>query len=324
MYHVRKLFRCPNCSTGSIAGSGRRELAATKACGMCQGTGSVRSGALSRTSGAAVHSEQLEVSLGSISIGSIVNSAFDKTMKPQEHSIIAGQSCELYCIEIKDLLDVCDHSPAMLEGIKKECRLMEDWHSRRTDVAKGAHSKLQYQGDVLLHPRPEDDFGGEKPNSELLHKYRSPQPKLWSKSLGSTSLSKSGQTANKLLHIPVPSVLGEFSSKSIGEKRSTALSLHNMEHIKVKHDAARANALPVDDEHDVASESHQSPRGLQISRGRHLRNGDSLYGVDEDEEEMFEEISEDGFTRDIVSEPKPRKDPRLIESFSPGKFDLCR
>ena len=264
----RKLFRCPNCSTqphrthlhrrNGIAGrrphSPQLPLYAMvqaspvkKVCGICHGTGSVQASALSTKSAAtSLHSE---VSLGVITVGSIVNAALDKTKKPLEHSIVADHGCELYSIEIKHLLDVCKGHESMLQGLKKECSLMEDWHSRREDSANGAHTKLHDQVDHLLHPRPKDDFGGEKPNPEMYKKFQPAPQKTYSKALGSSSISKSGAHIGLSLHTPLPSrpISGETGTtlenssslqKSKARKMAQALGIHNMELVKAKHAAS--------------------------------------------------------------------------------------
>ena len=82
-----------------------------------------------------------------------MNAALDKTGKPLDHSIIADDGCELYRINIKDLLDLCDGNDDMLKDLQSECQLNGERDSRRIDIAQGAHSKLHEQGDLLLHPR---------------------------------------------------------------------------------------------------------------------------------------------------------------------------
>lgn len=311
---------------------------------MCQGTGSIRPGALSKGSAASsVHLEQhVDVALGAITVGSIVNATLDKTGKPLEHSIVADHGCELYCIEMKELVDVCNGSKAMLQGLYTECKLMEDWHSRRKDDAQGAHSKLQEQDELLLHPRPEEEFGGEKPNPTLLHLYRPLPLNPWSKALGSTSFSKSGVRANKLLKTPLPSKHsgGDSPGNRMGEVRAKALGLYNMEHIKTKHAAAtcassssQAPELAPPVKHlaaDAAAGANSAGqeetdadmipsaevfRISQSSRRAHNESGGSLLGVDEDDEGDWEEGDYDEESNTLAN-LKTRTEPRKITHFS--------
>ncbi len=269
----RKLFRCPNCTSGSLSGGSpqRQSGTAKRACALCQDTGTIRSDALKKSTATLAHQDQhVEVSLGVITTGSIVNTALHQIGKPLEHAIVADNGCELYAIATKDLIDVCDGNLSMLQDLRAECRLMDDWHSRRKSMAQGAHSKLHEQGDLLLHPRPQEDFGGEKPNQNLLKIYHALPLKSWSKALGSASWSKSGSKASKLLNTPQPLKThsrDESPEKTMGEKRSAALGLHNMEKTKAKYDASAAVKKPVDEQaHDSAPDGRRGSQVLRISR----------------------------------------------------------
>ena len=253
--------------------------------------------------------QHVEVSLCDVAVGSIVNAALDQTGKPLEHSIIAGHGCEMYSIETKDLLEICNGNQAMLQGLKTACGLMEHMHSHRQDVAREAHTKLHQESDLLVHPRPKEDLGGEKPNEVMLKKYQ-PQPvKTWSKALGSLSMSRCGQKASKLLNTQLPDKQKplESAAKSVGEKRSAALSTHNMDYIKTKH--AAADALT---EQPHAGSEQEMSQMLQ-SRGNHheLRNeGAALWGVDEDGEDA----------RSDADDCYMHTEPRRIEPTLPGEI----
>ena len=278
----RKLFRCPNCASGSLRGGSLRSAPspAHKAyaiCALCQGTGTIRSDALKKSGATLAYNEQqVDVSLGAITAGSVVNAALDQTGSPLEHSILADNSCELYAITIQDLLEVCDGSQAMLKDLKAECLLMEDWHSHRKSAAQGAHSKLQEQGELLLHPRPQEDYGGETPNQSMLEMYHALPTKSWSKAFGSTSWSRSGAKASKLLNTPqrIPMRGADSPEKmSMGEKRSATLGIHNMQKIKAKYDAAAAEQSAGDDPgnnpgrgHDATFVGGQSSQVLRTAR----------------------------------------------------------
>jgi hypothetical protein len=215
----------------------------------------------------------------------------------------------MYSIETKDLLEICNGNQAMLQGLKTACGLMEHMHSHRQDVAREAHTKLHQESDLLVHPRPKEDLGGEKPNEVMLKKYQ-PQPvKTWSKALGSLSMSRCGQKASKLLNTQLPDKQKPLESpaKSVGEKRSAALSTHNMDYIKAKH--AAADALT---EQSHAESEQEMPQMLQ-SRGHHheLRNeGGTLWGVEEDREDVRSD-AHDGYYM--------HTEPRRIESTLPGE-----
>jgi hypothetical protein len=136
--------------------------------------------------------------------------------------------------------------------------------------------------------------------------------KSWSKASGSASWSKSGSTASKLLNTPLPLKThgrGESPEKTIGEKRSAALGLHNMEKTKAKHDAAAAaDRIPDEQAHDSA------PDGRRSSQVRIFRTpyDHTLTGV---EEEDYVHDQPDG---------NVRGKPRRIRHFSSDQQSPCR
>ena len=255
----RRLFRCPQCSKTSVGQSSPHQ---SNPCVMCRGTGTIRPEVLSKTSDtSALHgAHNTGVYLGSIAAGSFVNEAVhqnfpDKTGKLLEHSIVADSGCELYRVEMKDVIEACANSQSLLQGLRNEFKWIDDRHNQRQEKVRDIHSRLQEHLDRVVHPRPKEDLPGEKPNHAVLktlHR-RTLARNTWDTAHGTRSCSRSGQFASRLLSTPlpqnVPTKLLDFVRlpQSIDERRHLALGPHNLSKVKAKHETAQEmSSKPID------------------------------------------------------------------------------
>jgi len=218
---------------------------------MCQGTGSIRPGALSNMSASEHH---IGVCIATLGVGTIINAALYTGSKPidpaavssqggEVYSIIAGQGCEVYTIEMKHFHTLC-HTPAMLQALTDEIHAEQERIRERREVLHATHANLQQEADVLLHPRPKQEQPGERPNLvQLKPNFHARPVKMWSKAGGSRSFSKAGnkvgqhlksQPANAV-HNKTLSHGPHSAQKTISERRSWALGIHQLEHVKLKH-----------------------------------------------------------------------------------------